>query len=237
MEEKMASKRQSRRFDAPIELKRLLFDVAEPESIQLTNESVFSTSPPDQAAIVPKVVRHFMDPAKAAITDATANVGGNLSAMGCFRKVTAVEIDKTTYDMLRSNASLFGVHAHFINADYTSVYDTIQQDVVFLDPPWGGLEYYKKKDKELYLSGVPLSKMLTEKLPYAADLVVAKIPTTYPAQAVVDQQRWAFAQVIPVHAARKVLYNILVLSKRLPKKPIKPFRVKKINYRRFLKPA
>ena len=63
-------------------------------------------------------------------------------------------------------------------ADYTKIYDTLHQDVVFIDPPWGGPSYKKKKSVKLQLSNIPLYKII-QNLSNRVKLIVLKTPTNF----------------------------------------------------------
>lgn len=225
--------------DFPVALKRLLFPKTDHiESLQLTKQSVYSVSPPDQAKAVADIIEAFFDPAEVAITDATSNVGGNLFAMMHFKRINAVEIDGETIQMLQRNVDLLFPDANnvvFIHDDYNNVKGALKQNVIFMDPPWGGPDYFKQKDKELYMSGVPLTKLLADDLQYAADLIVVKVPTTYPVKKLFAQKKYMFQAKIPVARPGKVVYYLLVLANRYPKRKLpKKINVARIDYRRYL---
>ena len=44
-------------------------------------------------------------------------------------------------DALRANVALCGADVTVHQGDYNALYDTLRQDIVFLDVPWGGPEY------------------------------------------------------------------------------------------------
>jgi len=67
-----------------------------------------------------------------------------------------------------------------MQGDCLNLCQTLKQDILFLDPPWGGKKYSERDAVPLYLSGCPLHKVcaklgklcryLTVKLPFNADL-------------------------------------------------------------------
>ena len=130
------------------------------------------------------------------ITDATACVGGNaISFMFVFEHVEAFEIDtkrsKYLYHNMNlvkntkvikthsnNNRPLFGSFSVY-NNDFCGInMNEITTDVVFFDPPWGGIGYKDKTDIHLYLSGQDIQdicikcmsmrkvKMVALKVPY-----------------------------------------------------------------------
>lgn len=116
------------------------------------------------------------------ITDATSCVGGNtLSFAKLFKSVNSVEIDSKRYDQLVNNCKVCKVNNVIcFNQDYVKIFDSLNQDVVFLDPPWGGKEYKNKKQIRLELSGVSL-EMLCDKIfeKTKTKLVALKLPFNY----------------------------------------------------------
>ena len=68
--------------------------------------------------------------------------------------VNSVEIDKPTCKMLRNNLNVYKFDKKkykIFCKDYTQIYKKLKQDIVFIDPPWGGPAYKKKKALSLYL--------------------------------------------------------------------------------------
>ena len=57
--------------------------------------------------------------------------------------VIAVDIDPVKVEYARHNAAVYGVadRIEFIVGDFLKVAPTLQADVVFLSPPWGGPRY------------------------------------------------------------------------------------------------
>lgn len=55
----------------------------------------------------------------------------------------AIDIDPNKVDMARHNATVYGVanRIQFIVGDFFELAPTLQADMVFLSPPWGGPDY------------------------------------------------------------------------------------------------
>ena len=93
-------------------------------------------------------------PIPIVITDATANIGGNTISfyLNGLTSVNAVEMDKLTCEILKHNLSVYQLPTQNVHCcDYLSIYKQLVQDVVFLDPPWGGPDYKKVTLLDLYL--------------------------------------------------------------------------------------
>lgn len=124
------------------------------------------------------------------ITDATACIGGNvISFCDYFTCVNAVECDLTRCQMLQHNLSVLKKeNATCIHASYLVVMHYLRQDVVFMDPPWGGPEYKDLAKVDLFLDGIPLYEICTM-LFGRVKVVVLKVPTNF------DTEK--FAQHVP----------------------------------------
>jgi len=57
--------------------------------------------------------------------------------------VIAIDIDPVKIDMCRQNARIYGVEENieFVVGDFLDLAGTLEADIVFLSPPWGGPEY------------------------------------------------------------------------------------------------
>jgi predicted RNA methylase len=114
------------------------------------------------------------------ITDGTACVGGNsFSFSKHFPFVQAIELDKIRFDYLKANLqTLETINVACYWGDCLDVVPYLKQDLVFLDPPWGGPSYKDKKSIDLYLSGVELSEICKIVKPYCSYLAL-KVPQNF----------------------------------------------------------
>ena len=55
----------------------------------------------------------------------------------------AIDIDPNKIELARNNAKVYGVadRIEFIVGDFMSLVPSLQADVIFLSPPWGGPQY------------------------------------------------------------------------------------------------
>lgn len=108
------------------------------EGVQLDAESWFSVTPEELAKHTAERLRCDL------IIDAFCGAGGNAIqfAFTCER-VIAIDIDPLKLEMARHNAQVYGVadRIEFICGDFVKLSPSLQADVVFLSPPWGGPEY------------------------------------------------------------------------------------------------
>ena len=152
---------------------------------QMDEISEYSISLPKDAERINSIIikeckKLNLNTKKITITDSTACVGGN-TVLFCkiFKKVNAIEIDHDRYKMLKNNLNLSKyLNYDIYNDDYLNLCDKIKQDVIFIDPPWGGKDYKLKQNIELELSNIKLD-MLINILKHFAVLIVLKLPLNY----------------------------------------------------------
>lgn len=150
--------------------------------LQITKESIFSLSRKDASEKTTQDIKAVLgdDLSKLTITDATANVGGNtLNFATHFKNVNAVEIDPVNHSALANNVKVAGLsNVNVVNDDYLKVMNTLKQDVIFFDPPWGGPGYWKEGPITLKLSGKPLYEVINE-IKEKPKLIVIKAPKNF----------------------------------------------------------
>eukprot|EP00743_Colponemidia_sp_Colp-15_P008723 GILK01009500.1.p1 GENE.GILK01009500.1~~GILK01009500.1.p1 ORF type:complete len:471 (-),score=53.94 GILK01009500.1:41-1429(-) len=122
-------------------------------------------------------------PSELTLTDATACAGGNtLSFARQFRHVNAVELDTTRAADLQHNVEVCELSSNVTvqQADYIKLLSSLSQDIVFVDPPWGGSDYAHKDD--VYLGDMSMLQLAEAVRPYT-DMLVFKLPSTFDATA------------------------------------------------------
>jgi predicted RNA methylase len=143
----------------------------------------YSITLPKKADIISKIIQTYCNiqnrPIK--ITDATAGVGGNVLSFCKFGfDVNAIEIDKDRFEYLKHNINEYHYNVESFNDDYMNIYDKLNQDVIFVDPPWGGIDYKKVEEVTLKLGNTEiedLCNMINNKK--LAKLTVLKLPYNY----------------------------------------------------------
>jgi len=168
-------------------------DLVDQTHLQMSEVSLYSTTPWREANFISRIIMNFYEgqtplltPVSKeglTLTDATANVGGNTISfyLSGIKWINAVELNPTTCQMLSNNLQTYHLPTDRVHCcDYLSLYKDLLQDVVFLDPPWGGQDYMKNPVLDLSLSGVDLSEICwTLFTDHKASLVVLKLPLNY----------------------------------------------------------
>lgn len=141
------------------------FKVSNSDSMKLmmTNVGLYSISKPRATTQILNIIKDKLDflglkAENLVITDATAGLGGDtLPFSQEFKAVNSIEIQEPHHTAVKNNAELFNLrNINHVNADYTKIYDTLEQDIIFIDSPWGGTAYKTDAKTELRMFGTDL---------------------------------------------------------------------------------
>jgi predicted RNA methylase len=151
--------------------------------LKISDIGKYSISKPIDATIINNIIlSYFPIGFKITVTDCCANNGGNTINFALkFYKVNSVEINKDEFDILSHNVKTYKLkNVKLIHDDYLNQMMLLKQDVVFIDAPWGGTQYFRKKNLDLYLGEmniIDIVKKLYDK--NAFKLCVLKVPKNY----------------------------------------------------------
>lgn len=147
---------------------------------------VYSISTPKKADIISRIIsdniQKKIPPKNVVITDAMAGVGGNvISFSKHFRHVNAIEVDEVRFKYMINNVNTFSCHnvtSLFVN--YISVFTQLQQDVIFIDPPWGGRQYKKHEHIDISVDNIALETLCERIIELKlCSFIVLKLPKNY----------------------------------------------------------
>lgn len=151
----------------------------------ITEEGLYSVSRPKEADMISKKIRHTLelDAKELVIADMTANVGGNtLSFCKHFNHVYAFELQWLNYLILENNIRVadFQDRCTVIHGDSLQFVDKNKFDVIFFDPPWGGVNYKEQTSVDLYLGEKSMVDIVIELLAKnLSKLIAIKVPYNY----------------------------------------------------------
>ena len=144
---------------------------------------IYSFSKPKEANIITKIIINHLDKINKnskyiIITDTTAGIGGNIiSFTNYFLRVNAIELDNIRYKYLKNNSKNYNNIVYY-NSNFLDIIDRCYQDVIFIDPPWGGKNYKKIKTIEINISNKYLDDICNE-LSNKCLIIVLKLPINY----------------------------------------------------------
>lgn len=239
--------------DIPTNVKRRWFtDVKDSkliEQLRMTYYSMYATSLADHTQyMLENIERYFPNLSKLSITDGTACIGGNARMfVGVFNRVNLVDISKIHMDILLHNFRVLGLSnrsdVNIVMGNYLNVATQLSQDIIFLDPPWGGVNYYTKKNGALYFlddngEKVLIHKWINTVLYKCAKMIVLKVPKYYSTRAFIDMSKFKCVEVIHVMKDNtRISYKMVIMSHVMPNSRIisKHRLLSTVDYRSILK--
>jgi 16S rRNA G966 N2-methylase RsmD len=156
--------------------------------LKIDNESVSYISSPIYADKITKIIMNHCKTNKLIISDCTAGCGGDsISFLNKFKKVYSFERNLIRYNYLLNNIKQYKLtkKSHIYCSNFTKILKNIEDhDVVYIDPPWGGKDYYKTKQLRLTINDLSLENYIkdfmedkiTKKIP---NLIILKLPCNY----------------------------------------------------------
>ena len=208
------------------------------ERLQVSDEAYYSITRPVHAKRIEHILQHHLnDIGKRAdectLTDATACVGGDsIHFSRWFKHVHAVEINPEHCRMLQNNVDVYrrsNVTVHC--KDCVKVLPQLKQDVLFLDPPWGGPTYKSKKKVWLTLSGIPLHRLVQQLVTHTA-LMMLKVPVNYDVSKLLYKPNATLFQSLHVYHLDKM--NIIVIVTKPTQKTVSPRTAHKKHTRKLM---
>jgi 16S rRNA G966 N2-methylase RsmD len=187
------------------------------ENLKVTKVGLYSISNRHDSGTLTKILEQCIqswgqNPKNMTLTDATAGIGGNtISFAQTFGKVNAIEINNIQYKALVNNLKEYkfnNVDSFFSNC--LTIVPNLTQDVIFIDPPWGGKKYKQEKYLKLKINNINLSDIINhwKKSCKNLKMVVIKIPKNFDMSSFSNKQKFPF---LYLWYFRK--YNIIILSK------------------------
>ena len=160
-------------------------------------KSIYSTW--EQANEINKILRIYVSKLDI-VTDATACIGGNsIFLLRDFKSVNVVEKDTDVFSTLMKNTKF--LNCNHYNCSYLHIMYALRQDLIFLDPPWGGTDYKKTNCIDLFLDNVNVLNIINNLYHYTR-YIAMKIPNNYNLNSV-DKNFWKW-KIYPIHSNKKI---------------------------------
>lgn len=161
-------------------LKYIFNDYDEDKKYKMDEVSIYSVTPQEYADKTSDLIQEYMKTNNIIITDLMACIGGNsISFCKKFKQVNSIELSKDRYDFLVHNLKICGFNNfNTYNENCLSKVKDLKQDVIFIDPEWGGRKYKYKKFIDLNISKIPLYDVCNDLKKYCT-LQVIKVPNNF----------------------------------------------------------
>lgn len=150
--------------------------------LKIDDVGMYSISTPKNAEIISKLIKKNFFAQNIIVTDAMAGVGGNtLSFASNFYYVNAIELDTRRFNYLVSNVDLYSKdNVLCLQGDYLELMHKVYQDVIFMDPPWGGKSYKDFEEISLEINGRTLESICEEiRIAKLCRMIILKLPLNY----------------------------------------------------------
>jgi 16S rRNA G966 N2-methylase RsmD len=153
----------------------------------LNEEGSFSITRPYESSQIIFLICNFIkfhhknyNISNKILTDGTACMGGDLIRFSrYFKIINGVEIEEDNFDHLVKNCKKFNCeNVNLFFQDYLQIFDKLKQDIIYLDPRWGGVKYKTKENIVLKIGDLELStliQMIKEKK--LCDFIFIKAPS------------------------------------------------------------
>lgn len=162
-----------------------------------------------QAIQINKIIKMYSTP-DYIITDATACVGGNsYFFLKEFKRVNMVEPDLDNFNILKINTEF---QLNTFNCSYNCLKFLLKQDIVYFDPPWGGVDYKSKKKIDLFLDDINVIDIINEIYNYTK-IVALKVPNNFNMLRI-DNKFWDF-KIYNITKSKKYIYKCIIFYKSI----------------------
>ena len=163
-----------------------------------------------QARQINNIILLYIDK-NSIITDATSCIGGNSYYFSkIFKSVISVEKDYNTCKYLLYNTrNLKNIKVY--NCSYNIIKYCLKQDIIFLDPPWGGNIYKTKKTIELYLDNINVIDIINNLYNFCK-IICLKVPNNF--KTPIYNNFWKIIEHC-VYSRNKQIYKVLIFIKNI----------------------
>lgn len=175
-------------------MKWLFSDLPEEERVKVKmNETAFFSVTPavyaEKVAGMMRAVLALLGKSPYAVIDGTACVGGDTRLLAKhFDLTVAIEKDPETYTLLQDNLSTWGINVQTVSGDtsalipqFWTLIGTVATFCLYLDPPWGGVDYRSQTDIQLTLGSLAVEDVVNRAFEahLSMKLAVLKLPRNY----------------------------------------------------------
>lgn len=170
-------------------------------------KTIFSTS--HQSEQINKILLKYID-SESVITDATSCIGGNSYYFARdFKFVNCVEINSNVYKILINNLKNFNNKMTY-NCSFNIIKYCLKQDVIFMDPPWGGSIYKTKKKVDLYIDNINVFELVNS-LYNNANIIALKVPNNINRNSI-SELFWK-NKIFSISKCGKSIYKLIIFYK------------------------
>ena len=130
------------------------------KKLNFTSDSIYSSSKiKGSLKLIDVILKTTNNNLDITITDGTANIGtDSIHMANIFKHVNAIEYIKVNYDALKNNIEVLNEKKNMnsYNGDTNILIKDLEQDLIYIDAPWGGRNYKDHAKLKLYLGDIEI---------------------------------------------------------------------------------
>lgn len=152
--------------------------------MRLSDQGKYSTTPAKYSKQTCKKIQDNIryNLRNMVITDACAGNGGDsIYFSSVFKSVQSLEKDPKEFKFLKENVEFHNIkNIKISQKSYLDVWKDLKQDIIYMDPPWGGPDYKLLPIVDLFLDGINISRIVGELFrEERAKMIIIKIPHNF----------------------------------------------------------
>ena len=152
------------------------------QELKISNIGLYSMTRPFVAEKICRIIKKLVkNDNNATITDAMGNMGGmTITLCKYFNKINTCEIVPEHCAILKNNIQVYGFtnKVNLVCGDYMDNMFNFGQDIIFFDPPWGGLDFDKTSSLSLYINNINIICIIKQLISYAKYILLL-VPFNY----------------------------------------------------------
>ena len=199
-----------------------------------TDVSLYSSADEEHSIKTAELLLNYYskdDLKKTSLIEASSCIGGNTWGFNTLiDNVTAVEIDDNNYTALVHNMKTIRANINTVKDNFIKVKDTGYWDIVFYDPPWGGVNYKNEPQVGYSYNGkfYDLDVLASKSFyPLPPKILMFRIPV----KSEINVTDYKYRDTI-IFMDNFPIYKVIILSDIKPIKEVKDkVIVNRINYK------
>lgn len=183
-------------------------DFIDKSKLQMTDIGIYSYTPYyDTEKMIDYVKTAFDKLENLIITESNGGVGGDTVTFAkYFKKVNCFENRPLHCDIIRNNVSVYGFNNVTVYCwDYTDAMNEVEQDILYMDPPWGGPAYRLASKMSLYINNYSVEEII---LKINAKLYILKAPLNFDIEKLLKEVNPTYIKVLDLKK-----YQVFFLKK------------------------
>ena len=183
------------------------------EQLQISSIGDYSITPSSEAYKMAKLLHNILkdNQESITITDSTCgNAGNAIQFAYFFSHVNAVELSKQHFDICKNNIDIYKLkNVTMINDDYLNIMTTLKQDIIFIDPPWGGPTYKEYNKIPLYLGKQRIEQIISDIMRLnLAKIIGVKIPYNFDLHTFYETIHYKYISIINFNKCKLIIIKI-----------------------------